>query len=129
MSIEADARSYAGQPPPDLDSDLHRILEEHSRDARARVAAYRHALRQAAKNRNLTDEYARTVADKTLAAAATSPAAQTLAAFERRLPAERYSARVWSGGKTDRSTRVIVLEELADEAAERLKVELLGLQR
>jgi hypothetical protein len=119
VSVETDAQAYTGIPPSGNTEQF---------GARKQVADYRDVLAQAARSGTLSDERGQELAAAMLGVASVSPSAMALVAFERALHGARGVARSWSGGKTDRDSRVLALESVADEAAERLHTALVCLQ-
>lgn len=123
MSMETDAQSYTGVPlRGEPESEADPAVAQTS--VAAQVQGYRQALAEAARHGRLTDQTGSEIADEHLKLAAASPSASALIAFERDLRPARRAALQWSGGKTDRSTEVIVLERLADQAAQRVAIDL-----
>lgn len=120
--METDAQAYTGVPP---DRPRAASARPGRGDEAARVVAnYRAALAQAARDGRLDDACGNTIAADMLGLAAASGLAAALVEYERALHAQRRQARAWSGGKSDQSAKVRVLESLADEAAERLQADL-----
>jgi len=120
-NMEKDVRAY-GQPTKDTEG---RQPSPMAARASERVAAYRAALVVAARNGTLDDERGAQIAvDAELGLAAASPSAAALVAFERALHGARQGALGWTNGKTDRDSKVLALESLATDAAERLQVDL-----
>lgn len=124
MSIETDAQAYSGVPPSGNTERLG-ALAPAGGNAATLVAVYRDELAQAARSGTLSDARGAEIATGCqLGAAAASPSASALVAFERALHGARLAAARWSNGKSERDSKVIALELLADEAAERLHVDL-----
>jgi hypothetical protein len=124
-NMEKDVRAY-GQP---LTKDTEELQPPPAvQRASERVEVYRSALAAAARTGTLDDERGAQIAgDSELGLAAASPSAAALVAFERALHSARQGALSWSNGKTDRDSKVLALESLASDAAERLQVDLIYL--
>lgn len=125
-NMEKDVRAY-GQP---LTKEIEgRQPSPVVTPALDRVGAYRAALAVAARNGTLDDERGAQIAgDSELGLAAASPSAAALVAFERALHGARQAALGWSNGKSDRDSKVLALESLATDAAERLQIDLESLE-
>jgi hypothetical protein len=116
VSVETDAQAYTGIPPSGNTEQF---------GARKQVADYRDVLAQAARSGTLSDERGQELAAAMLGVASVSPSAMALVAFERALHGARRAAQAWG---IERDSKVLALESLADEAAERLHTALVCLQ-
>lgn len=121
MSMETDARAYIGVP---FDAARTVVYESAEADAEEPVTQYRNALADAAQHGRLTDEVGMGLADRYLKTAAGSVSATALILLERELHAARKMALNWSNGKSDRSSEVIGLERLAEDAAQKVRTDL-----
>jgi hypothetical protein len=125
--METDAQAYTGLPLA-IDAEREAMMASIAHGTAAQVERYRAALAEAARTGTLSDERGGEIADEILKLAAASSSAVALIAFERALHAARLGAKAWSNGKTDRDSKVMALESLATDAAERLQVDLTCLE-
>lgn len=125
--METDAQAYTGLPLA-IDAERAAMMAQVAHGTAAQVDKYRAALTEAARTGTLSDERGGEIADEILKLAAASSSAVALVAFERALHTARIGAKAWSNGKTDRDSKVMALESLAADAAERLQVDLACLE-
>lgn len=123
MSMETDAQSYIGRPP--VAALPPRQLPQVCGCAASRVYAYRRALEAEVTNGLLTERRIRQIASdpRMLGAASVSWWAMALGVFTRKLHLTRREPLGWGNNRY----QVEFLEGLANEAAEKVQLDLLSL--